>query len=120
MQWSKETEQSCCFPILIQSIVTMRGSSPSIESSTTIRLGMFKERDAVQPIGLPTKKFCSLPPYARLERVSVIEKRTLPAEHLVERALSISAINEAGLGSKMKHLIDDIKELSPRFSLGLR
>ncbi len=57
-------------------------------------------------------------PFARLERVSVIEKRTLPAEHLVERALSISAINEAGLGSKMKHLIDDIKELSSRFSPG--
>ena len=57
-------------------------------------------------------------PFARLERVSVIEKRTLPAEYLVERALSISAINEASLGSKMKDLIGDIKDLSSRFSLG--
>jgi SAM-dependent methyltransferase len=57
-------------------------------------------------------------PFARLERVSIIEKRALPAEHLVERALSISAINEAGLGGKMQHLIDDIQQLSSRFSLG--
>ena len=57
-------------------------------------------------------------PFARLERVSVIEKRTLPAEHLVDRALSISAINEAGLGSKMNDLIGGIKDLSSRFSLG--
>ena len=56
--------------------------------------------------------------FPRLERVSVIEKRSLPAEHLVERALSISAINEANLGGKMQHLIDDIQELSSRFSLG--
>src|SRR5208337_28843 len=56
-------------------------------------------------------------PFARLERVSVIERRTLPAEHLVERALSISAINEAGLGGKMKDLINDVRELSSRFSL---
>jgi SAM-dependent methyltransferase len=56
--------------------------------------------------------------FARLERVSVIEKRSLPAEYLVERALSISAINEANLGGKMQHLIDDIQELSSRFSLG--
>ncbi len=55
-------------------------------------------------------------PFARLERVSVIEKRTLPVEHLVERAFSMSAIKEAGLGSKMKLLIDDIKELGSRFS----
>jgi SAM-dependent methyltransferase len=57
-------------------------------------------------------------PFARLERVAVIENRALPAEHLVERALSISAINEANLGGKMQHLIDDIQELSLRFSLG--
>ena len=57
-------------------------------------------------------------PFARLERVAVIEKRALRAEHLVERALSISAINEANLGGKMQHLIDDIQELSSRFSLG--
>ena len=57
-------------------------------------------------------------PFARLERVSVIEKRTLPAEHLVERALSISAINEASLGNKMNNLINNIKELSSRFGLG--
>ena len=57
-------------------------------------------------------------PFARLERISVIEKRTVPAERLVERALSISAINEAGLGSKMNNLINDIRDLSSRFSLG--
>ena len=57
-------------------------------------------------------------PFARLERVSVIEKRTLPAEHLVERALSISAINEASLCNKMNNLINNIKELSSRFGLG--
>ena len=57
-------------------------------------------------------------PFARLERIAVIEKRSLPAEHLVERALSISAINEANLGGKMQHLIDDIQELSSRFALG--
>jgi len=57
-------------------------------------------------------------PFARLERVSIIEKRALPAEHLVERALSISAINEANLGGKMQHLIDDIQQLCSRFSLG--
>ena len=57
-------------------------------------------------------------PFPRLARISVIEKRSLPAEHLVERALSISAINEANLGGKMQHLIEDIKELSSRFSLG--
>ena len=56
-------------------------------------------------------------PFSRLERVSVIEKRTVPAEHLVERALSISAINEASLGSRMQHLIDNIEDLSSRFSL---
>jgi SAM-dependent methyltransferase len=55
-------------------------------------------------------------PFARLERVSVIEQRTLPTEHLVERALSMSAIKEVGLDSKMKLLIDDIKELGSRFS----
>ena len=42
----------------------------------------------------------------------------MPAEHLVERALSISAINEANLGGKMQHLIEDIRELGSRFSLG--
>jgi SAM-dependent methyltransferase len=57
-------------------------------------------------------------PFTRLERISVIEKRSLPAEHLVERALSISAINEANLGGKMRNLIDDIQELSARVSLG--
>ena len=57
-------------------------------------------------------------PFARLERVSVVEKRSLPAEHLVERALSISAINEAVLGGKMDRLISDIQDLSLRFSLG--
>ncbi len=56
--------------------------------------------------------------FARLERVSVIEKRTLPAERLLDRALSISALNEDGLGGKMKRLIDAIKDLSSRFSLG--
>jgi SAM-dependent methyltransferase len=54
--------------------------------------------------------------FSRLERVSVIEKRTLPAERLVDRALSISAINEAGLGGAMSSLIDGIKELSSRYS----
>jgi SAM-dependent methyltransferase len=57
-------------------------------------------------------------PFARLERVAVIEKRALPAEHLVERALSISAINEANLGGKMQYLINDIRELSSRFGFG--
>ena len=57
-------------------------------------------------------------PFARLERVSVVEKRSLPSEHLVERALSISAINEAVLGGKMDRLINDIQDLSLRFSLG--
>ena len=56
-------------------------------------------------------------PFAQLERVSVIEKRNLPAERLVERALSISAINEADLGAKMDSVINDIKDLSSRFSL---
>jgi hypothetical protein len=55
-------------------------------------------------------------PFALLERVSVIEKRTLPAERLVERALSMSAINEVRLGSKMKLLIQDINEIGSRFS----
>ncbi len=57
-------------------------------------------------------------PFVRLERVTVIEKRALPAAHLVERALSISGVNEAVLGSKMKSLIDAIEDLSARFSLG--
>jgi SAM-dependent methyltransferase len=57
-------------------------------------------------------------PFARLERISVVEKRSLPAEHLVERALSISAINEVVLGGKMGRLMSDIQELSLRFSLG--
>ncbi len=57
-------------------------------------------------------------PFARLERVSVIEKRALAAEHLVVRPLSISAINEVSLGGKISNLIDEIKDLSSRFSLG--
>jgi len=56
-------------------------------------------------------------PFALLERVSVIEKRTLPVEHLVERALSISSVNEAGLGGGMKRLIDAIADLGSSFGL---
>lgn len=51
-------------------------------------------------------------PFARLERWSVIEERTLPAAQLVERALSMSGINEDRLGSQMKQLISEINELA--------
>ena len=51
-------------------------------------------------------------PFARLERWSVIEKRTLPAE----RALSMSSINDGRLGSRMKQLVSDIEELTSRWS----
>jgi len=55
-------------------------------------------------------------PFARLERRSVIEKRTLPSAQLVQRALSMSSINEARLGSRIKQLVDEIAELTSRLS----
>ncbi|MGA7329580.1 MAG: class I SAM-dependent methyltransferase [Rhodomicrobium sp.] len=55
-------------------------------------------------------------PFARLERWSVLEERTLPAAQLVERALSLSSINEGRLGSQMKQLVADIQELASRWS----
>ncbi len=41
-------------------------------------------------------------PFARLERCSVIEKRTLPAALLVERALSMSSINDGRPGRRVE------------------
>ncbi|MFY9641574.1 MAG: methyltransferase domain-containing protein [Rhodomicrobium sp.] len=57
-------------------------------------------------------------PFAQLERWSVIERRTLPAAQLVERALSMSSINEARLGGGIKQLVHDIAELASRLSDG--
>jgi SAM-dependent methyltransferase len=57
-------------------------------------------------------------PFARLERWSVIEKRTLPSAQLVERALSMSSISEARIGSRINQLVDDVAQLASRWSDG--
>jgi SAM-dependent methyltransferase len=55
-------------------------------------------------------------PFAWLERWSVVENRSFPAAQLVERALSMSSINETRLGTRMKPLIDDINKLASQSS----
>ena len=52
---------SRCLPIHIQSIATTHGSNRTSGSSTIMVQAILSEGADFQPIGLPTKKFCSLP-----------------------------------------------------------
>ncbi len=54
--------------------------------------------------------------FTRLERWSVIEARVLPSAWLVERALSMSSINEARIGSRLDQLLDAIAQFISRWS----
>ena len=55
-------------------------------------------------------------PFTQLERWSVIEARVLPSAYLVERALSMSSINEARIGSRLDQLLDAIARFTSRWS----
>jgi SAM-dependent methyltransferase len=56
--------------------------------------------------------------FHQLERVGVIERRRIPVEHLVDRALSMSSTSPARLGGRARELAASIRTLATRHAEG--
>jgi len=54
--------------------------------------------------------------FHQLERIGVIDRRRIPVERLVDRALSMSSTSPARLGAKAEELAAKIRELALRYA----
>jgi SAM-dependent methyltransferase len=57
-------------------------------------------------------------PFSCLERVSVIERRATPLDRFVERALSMSSVSRAVIGSRADELVRELREAMAPFAHG--
>ena len=56
--------------------------------------------------------------FHQLERIGIVERRRIPVEHLVDRALSMSSTSPARLGLKVDELAARVRELALRYADG--
>ena len=76
------------------------------------------ERAAWRQPGWPTHDGLLLAsPFARLERIGIIENRYIPPARLVDRALSMSRTSRARLGTQVDQLAADILALGERLAV---
>jgi len=56
--------------------------------------------------------------FHRLERIGIVERRRIPVERLVDRALSVSSTSPARLGLRVDELAARVRELALRYADG--
>ena len=54
-------------------------------------------------------------PFSRLEEVAVIERRRIPADSLIDRALSMSSVMSGAIGDRVEALIAEIEGLTAEY-----
>jgi hypothetical protein len=62
------------------------------------------------PDWLPNEAIVLDSPFCVLERISVIERRRVPADQLVDRAMSMSSTTSATLGERVADLVRELRE----------